>query len=66
MTSYHGRVVYEEGVGYDSIHTTVERYVREFLNLSTENCSQRRLEGLQRVGRLSNDDRDVNESGKNK
>ena len=66
MTSYHGRVVYEEGLGYDSSHNTVERYVTEFLNLSTENWSQRRLEGLQRVGRLSNDDRDVNENGKNK
>ena len=32
----------------------------EFLNLSTENWN------LQWVGRLSNDDRDVNENGKNK
>ena len=67
MTNYHGRVVYsKDGVGYDSSHTTVERYVREFLNLSTENWSQRRLEGVQRVGRLNNDDGDVNENGKNK
>ena len=32
MTSYHRCVVYEEGVGYDSIHTTVERYVRDWIS----------------------------------
>ena len=38
----------------------------EFLNFSTENWSQRRLDGFQWVGRLSNGDRDVNENGKKK